>query len=156
MFNVVCPVSQFPRPMPYVPCLLPNASCLVPRYLELVEFAVALLQAPAESITQSVVYAHHNMMGNGMYLRHGLFLASIILSLGDILIAAVKLCRWAPVINEPACLAALVCGEVAPCVQGVGELAAGRLGSGSRSHDRTVIVAALGGVLGQPGRPCIR
>ncbi|EFJ48485.1 hypothetical protein VOLCADRAFT_90760 [Volvox carteri f. nagariensis] len=64
------------------------------RYLELVEFCVALLQAPAESVTQSVVYARLNQLGNGMYMDHGLFLASIILSLGDMLIAAVKLCRY--------------------------------------------------------------
>ncbi len=68
---------------------------------------MALLQAPAESITQSVVYAHHNMMGNGMYLRHGLFLASIILSLGDILVAAVKLCRCVGLCHKRTCLAIL-------------------------------------------------
>ncbi len=65
------------------------------RYLELVEFCVALLQAPAESVTQSIVYARYNRLGNGMYMDHALFLASIIMSLGDMLIAATKLCRWA-------------------------------------------------------------
>ncbi|KAG2434825.1 hypothetical protein HXX76_007710 [Chlamydomonas incerta] len=64
------------------------------RYLELVEFCVALLQAPAESVTQSVVYAQQNLMGNGMYMNHGLFIASIVFSLGDMLIAAAKLCRY--------------------------------------------------------------
>ncbi|KAG2434932.1 hypothetical protein HYH02_012130 [Chlamydomonas schloesseri] len=64
------------------------------RYLELVEFCVALLQAPAESVTQSVVYAQQNLMGNGMYMDHALFIASIIFSLGDMLIAAAKLCRY--------------------------------------------------------------
>ncbi|KAG2490871.1 hypothetical protein HYH03_010789 [Edaphochlamys debaryana] len=64
------------------------------RYLELVEFAVALLQAPAESVTQSIVYAKHARMGGGMYVNHGLFIASIILSLGDMLIAAAKLASY--------------------------------------------------------------
>ncbi|GIL55033.1 hypothetical protein Vafri_10685 [Volvox africanus] len=64
------------------------------RYLELVEFCVALLQAPAESVTQSIVYARLNQLGNGMYMDHGIFVTSIILSLGDILIAAAKLCRY--------------------------------------------------------------
>ncbi|GIL82822.1 hypothetical protein Vretimale_8191 [Volvox reticuliferus] len=64
------------------------------RYLELVEFCVALLQAPAESVTQSVVYARLNQLGNGMYMDHGIFVTSILLSLGDILIAAAKLCRY--------------------------------------------------------------
>eukprot|EP00198_Chlamydomonas_reinhardtii_P010810 XP_001700147.1 predicted protein [Chlamydomonas reinhardtii] len=64
------------------------------RYLELVEFCVALLQAPAESVTQSVVYAQQNLMGNGMYMNHALFIASIVFSLGDMVIAAAKLCRY--------------------------------------------------------------
>ncbi|GFR50385.1 hypothetical protein Agub_g12600 [Astrephomene gubernaculifera] len=64
------------------------------RYLELVEFCVALLQAPAESVTQSIVYARQNLMGNGMYMDHGLFVASIILSMGDMLIALLKLCSY--------------------------------------------------------------
>lgn len=63
------------------------------RYLELLEFCVALLQAPAQSVTQTIVYTQQNMMGGGMYVDHGLFLASIVLSLGDMLIAIYKLLR---------------------------------------------------------------
>lgn len=53
-----------------------------------------LLQAPAESVTQSVVYAQQNHMGNGMYVNQALFIASIIFSLGDMLISLFKLARW--------------------------------------------------------------
>lgn len=52
-----------------------------------------LLQAPAESITQSIIYARQNQVANGMYLNHGLFVASIIFSLGDMLISIYKLMR---------------------------------------------------------------
>ncbi|KXZ54819.1 hypothetical protein GPECTOR_4g890 [Gonium pectorale] len=72
----------------------PDVPIVFWRYLELVEFCVALLQAPAEAVTQSVVYARQNLMGGGMYVDHGLFLTSILLSMGDMLIAAWKLCRY--------------------------------------------------------------
>lgn len=82
---------------PLLPTSLPTSSLTSDcRYLELVEFCVALLQAPAESVTQSVVYAQQNLMGNGMYMNHALFIASIVFSLGDMVIAAAKLCRCAP------------------------------------------------------------
>jgi hypothetical protein len=32
------------------------------RYLELVEFSVMLLQAPAESVTQTIIYARQNVV----------------------------------------------------------------------------------------------
>lgn len=67
--------------------------CALTRYLELVEFSVMLLQAPAESVTQTIIYARQNRMANGMYLNHGLFVASIVLSLGDMLISVFKLLR---------------------------------------------------------------
>lgn len=90
------------HPRPSCPSLPPpRTATLIPtyrhprRYLELLEFCVALLQAPAEAVTQTVVYAQQNRMGGGMYLNHALFLASISLSLCDCLIATCKLVRWA-------------------------------------------------------------
>ena len=76
--------------MPRLPPPLPPD----PRYLELFEFSVALFQAPAESITQTIIYARNNQMANGMYINHGLFVASIVLSLGDMLLVIFKLLRY--------------------------------------------------------------
>lgn len=72
----------------------PDVPLVFWRYLELVEFSVALLQAPAEAVAQTVIYARQNRMAGGMYLDHPLFLASIVLSLADCLIAAYKLLRY--------------------------------------------------------------
>eukprot|EP00798_Chlamydomonas_sp_ICE-L_P013180 gene13180-30666_t len=72
----------------------PDVPLVFWRYLELVEFSVMLLQAPAEAVTQTIVYARQNVIANGMYLNHGLFLASIVFSLADMLISIFKLLRY--------------------------------------------------------------
>jgi hypothetical protein len=62
--------------------------------MELFEFAVMILQAPAQSVTQSVIYAKQNQVARGMYLNHALFLTSIVFSIVDMLISIFKLMRW--------------------------------------------------------------
>ncbi|KAJ9524490.1 hypothetical protein QJQ45_019543 [Haematococcus lacustris] len=72
----------------------PDSPLVFWRYLELVEFSVMLLQAPAQSLTQTIIYARHSQMGAGMYLDHALFISSILLSLSDMTISVYKLLRY--------------------------------------------------------------
>mmetsp|Transcript_15619 Transcript_15619/g.27920 ORF Transcript_15619/g.27920 Transcript_15619/m.27920 type:complete len:1339 (-) Transcript_15619:3455-7471(-) len=75
------------------------------RYLELVEFCVAVFQAPVQAVVQSIVYARQNQMANGIYINHALFIASIAMSMGDILIALFKMLRYRHGLLRRFCLA---------------------------------------------------
>lgn len=71
----------------------PDSPLVTWRYVQLVEVAVALVQAPAQAIIQSVAYASVARAAGAQIGGWQLFVASIALSLADVVLTAAKLVR---------------------------------------------------------------